>query len=202
MRGRPTTWSRRQPGPGPVDADGVLDAPTDDEPSPFWTGLFGGEAVAEDAAPFAGWGEDAPPTAAEADQSPWADQNMADASGAWNTPDGPSATWALGDLHEAEGADATPFQGTLDVEDIPPEPFASIADASGLAWAAAAETSAAPLTEMLARHGVIVAAGVLDEASRSVRGRAAGRRLGATAGDDSQREPQGPDWPRCQSKRP
>ena len=82
----------------PVDADAVLDVPSDDESSPFWTGLFGGEPVAEEPAPFAGWGEDAPATIEEADLSPWADEDVADAIGAWTTPDGPSAAWALGDL--------------------------------------------------------------------------------------------------------
>ncbi|AMY10935.1 Putative Zn-dependent protease, contains TPR repeats [Luteitalea pratensis] len=154
------------PGQVPVDADGVLDAPTDDEPSPFWTGYFGGEAVAEDAAPFAGWGEEAPPTAPEADRSPWADEDVADGSAAWNTPDGPSATWALSDLREADGADATPFQGTLDVEDTSPEPFASITDASELAWAdSPVETSAAPLTEMLADTATASLAAIPDEPS-------------------------------------
>ena len=80
--------------------------------------------------PFAGWGDDAPLRVQEIDQSAWADEDAADAVGTWTTSDGPSATWALGDL-EADGADPTPFQGTLDVEDVRPRPFAGITETSG-----------------------------------------------------------------------
>lgn len=116
----------------PAAVDTAPDAPLDAASSAFWTGTFGGEAVAEEVAPFAGWGEDAPPTSPEADQSPWSGDTAAE-SPAWNTPDGPSATWALGDLHEAEGADATPFQGVPDDEAPRPELFANFTEPTELA---------------------------------------------------------------------
>jgi hypothetical protein len=134
--------------PGAAAVEIAPDPPREDTSSAFWTGPFGGEAVAEDAAPFAGWGESAPPTSGETDQSPWSDESPAD-NRAWNTPDGPSATWALGDLHEADGADATPFQGVLDDEAPRPEPFASFADSTESAGDdPAAAFSALSLPEM------------------------------------------------------
>ena len=136
------------PDPALVTSEAVADAPLEEESSSFWMGAFGGEAVAEKPAPFAGWGEDAPPTAAEADRSPWAGDTAAD-DGAWTTPDGPSATWALGDLTETEGADATPFQGALDEEDPRPEPFANLAEPAESVWAdAPAARSEVPLPAM------------------------------------------------------
>ena len=129
----------------PVVADGVLDVPIDDESSSFWAGSYGGEPVTDAPAPFAGWGEDGPARFEKTDQSAWADEGVADATGTWTTPDGPSAAWALGDL-EADGADPTPFQGTLDVEDTRPRPFAGITETSDWADTAVA-TSPASLTE-------------------------------------------------------
>jgi hypothetical protein len=102
-----------------------------DPSSALWSGFFGGEpaagAAAETAAPFAGWGDHAPPIADGADPALWAADGTESAD-AWNVPDGPSATWALGDLHEAAGADATPFKDAMDdSHGTTPVPFARMA---------------------------------------------------------------------------
>jgi hypothetical protein len=106
------------------------DASADDESSPFWTGPFAGQAAADTAASFAGWGEDAPAIASGADRSPWTDESVDNTVASWTTPAGPSSTWALGDLDEAAGADPTPFQGSLDDEDTRRAPFAGLAAAT------------------------------------------------------------------------
>lgn len=107
---------------GEVPASEPAPDPLDDHTSPFWTGSFGGEPQAEQAAPFSGWGDDAPPAEPGADRSPWSD-DAGEPSGSWHVPDGPSAAWALDDLHEAAGADATPFARVRDDDtDVPAPP--------------------------------------------------------------------------------
>ncbi|WP_291989631.1 tetratricopeptide repeat protein [Luteitalea sp.] len=114
-----------------LEAPGLAPAGID-ESSPFWGGLFGGESDDEAPAAFAGWGTNTPPTDG-ADRAPWAEEAATDPSGAWNVPDGPSATWALGDLHEAAGADATPFRNVRDDAPPAPAPFASLTEPEPLA---------------------------------------------------------------------
>ena len=147
-----------------VVAEAVLDVPIDDDSSSFWAGPYGGEPVTETPAPFAGWGDDAPLRVQETDQPAWADEDAADAVGTWTTPDGPSATWALGDL-EADGADPTPFQGTLDVEDVRPRPFAGITEQRPSGSDATTATSPASLTEFSPE--AVASSASIDEEARS-----------------------------------
>lgn len=121
----------------------ALAVTSDEQAPPFWSGTFGGEPRGDTSTPFVGWGEEPPPQDAGADRSPWSDATPADSSGSWAVPDGPSAAWALGDLHEASGADASPFAGGRDGAPEIPVPTPLVEPAL-----AAAEPVAAPLADM------------------------------------------------------
>jgi hypothetical protein len=145
--------------PEPAGED--LAAAAGDQPSPFWTGAFGGEPVVEAPAPFSGWGDEPPPQETGVDRSPWADEALADQSGPWAVPDGPSAAWALGDLHEASGADATPFATTRDAvpdvataalldDSVPAAPDVEAAPPAEIGWEGSVKSA---LGEVFARAG-------------------------------------------------
>jgi hypothetical protein len=151
-----------------VSADGGViaepDAPATangEDSSPFWGAVFGGEPADVGPATFAGWGEDVLPTTEGADRTPWSDDDSPQPAAAWTVPDGPSATWALGDLHEADGADVTPFQGTLEDERASAAtPFASLEvpattplpAATNVAWAGSVKSALGEVFA-LAGHG-------------------------------------------------
>jgi hypothetical protein len=129
--------------------------------SPSWGAFFGGEAAADAPATFAGWGEDVLPTTEGADRAPWSADGAPEQAAAWTVPDGPSATWALGDLHEASGADPTPFQATLQDDHASvattfasPEPLVatSLPAATSIAWAGSVKSALGEVFA-LAGHG-------------------------------------------------
>ena len=91
----------------PADADGdeapaaqsaELAEAADDRPC-FWTGVFGGETEMDIPPPFSGWDDEPAPSAPGGGLPPWAESDLGD-QGAYVVPDGPSAAWALGELHE------------------------------------------------------------------------------------------------------
>ncbi len=168
----------------PVEPISVWDAPTmhaplvevaEAEPSPLvevssagleWTADMPETDVTPQevmAPPFAGWADVAPPEESGPDRSPWASEVEPEPAESWTVPDGPSATWALGDLHEAAGADATPFRDSLDAPDSTPVPFAGLAPSSdapsdppatvaGVAWAGSVRSALGEVFA-LAGHG-------------------------------------------------
>ncbi len=91
---------------GPADA-------TDDRPC-FWTGVFGGEPDMELPPPFSGWGDELAPPSPGVGLSPWTEGDFGDQTGPCVVPDGPSAAWALGELHQATGAAPEPVQAAPD----------------------------------------------------------------------------------------
>jgi len=136
---------------GPADA-------TDDRPC-FWTGVFGGEPEMAIPPPFSGWGDEPVALAPGVDLSPWSEGALGDQTGG-ALPDGPSAAWALDELHEASSANTEPWQAARhEVSEVPSEsavpsvPAAEAASdllAAEVAWVGSVRSA---LGEVYARAG-------------------------------------------------
>jgi len=132
-------------------------------PSPNPKGLLAATSQVDTSAPVVVGVGDALDASAGAEHDPWAGEAEPEPVDTWAVPDGPSAMWALGDLHEADGADATPFRDSIDAPDSTPVPFAGItsrasatADLSttpaGVAWAGSVRSALGEVFA-LAGHG-------------------------------------------------